>query len=871
MSADYDPEAPPIVVVVQGSRQSGKSTLIRSLVKHYTNYRLGEIKGSVTVRTSRKQRVTFFECPSNVGAMIDLGKIADLALVLIDASVGFEMETFEFLTIMQTHGFPSVMGVLTHLDHYKESKQLKKTKKRMKKRFWKEVYEGAKLFYLSGTRYEMYWKNEIRNLARYISVIKVKQLEWKSRNPYILVDRYDISPTVKENDKTLVSFYGYVRGAPYNQNSKSYITGLGDYTMNGISLLADPCPTLAMEKLEKEEAKKKRRTLNQKEKILYAPMTNLDFASIDHSNGYITIPDKYVFYTDMPGVEKRDGGEAQKIMKELQEPSRTLDQQFESADPEILPGLTVDPKAAKEEEEMKDEEIKVPDIGADDIPETFAEAITKAIYNETEDDINAEDTSRFVESKLLSQEEYVKLAKKKFITGVDPLKDEEKDKVSEEEEESGSDSMGDEKEKKWVQLEQPEARKEEVDAKVKEFLDPSLGIYTKGKYLKLDTMIENKYLSQFLPQFPVLVCGFHQQEGNLGYLRTRVKKHRWYPKVLKTFDPLIISIGWRRLQTIFSYIVEDPNERRRVIKYTPKFDFCQGICYGPLFPQHTAFLGIQTLSEDAAHFRIAATGDVLEVAQHFPVMKKLKLIGEPMKVFKNTAFVKGMFNSKTEVAKYIGAAVRTVSGIRGQIKKPVNEGPEGTFRATFEDKLQMSDLVFCRTWYQIKLPQLYNPITSYGRQRLMRTTAELREDLRLEPEEKKDSEYKEVVREKKLFAPLVVPKSIMTNLPFKAKEKVKEMESQEIHKKETKNLLKSLSLPSEKPLKILLSEKEKKMYAMVQRLNTLKNIKVNCNIYRVEKEARGEKSKREGRDRKEGEERTRKETPKTPLTQKVHT
>ncbi|KAL5081761.1 hypothetical protein RYX36_010182, partial [Vicia faba] len=33
-------------------------------------------------------------------------KFADLALLLIDGSYGFEMETFEFLNIMQVHGFP---------------------------------------------------------------------------------------------------------------------------------------------------------------------------------------------------------------------------------------------------------------------------------------------------------------------------------------------------------------------------------------------------------------------------------------------------------------------------------------------------------------------------------------------------------------------------------------------------------------------------------------------------------------------------------------------------------------------------------------------------------------------------------------------
>ncbi len=108
----------------------------------------------------------------------------------------------------------------------------------------------------------------------------------------------------------------------------------------------------------------------------------------------------------------------------------------------------------------------------------------------------------------------------------------------------------------------------------------------------------------------------------------------------------------------------------------------------------------------------------------------------------------------------------------------------------------------------------------------MRTTAELREDLGLAPPENKDSEYKEIVREKKVFAPLMVPKKLMTGLPFKAKEKVKELEDKEIHKTETKNMLKSLALPAAKPLKVMLNDREKKVYAMVQRLNTLKNQKV---------------------------------------------
>jgi hypothetical protein len=38
-----------------------------------------------------KTRQTFFECPNDLNAMIDISKLADLVVLVIDASYGFEM------------------------------------------------------------------------------------------------------------------------------------------------------------------------------------------------------------------------------------------------------------------------------------------------------------------------------------------------------------------------------------------------------------------------------------------------------------------------------------------------------------------------------------------------------------------------------------------------------------------------------------------------------------------------------------------------------------------------------------------------------------------------------------------------------------
>lgn len=167
-------ETPPSVVVVMGPQGVGKSTLIKSLVKLYTNHTLTTVTGPITVVTGKNKRITLFECPNDTASMLDCAKIADLVLLCVDAKFGFEMETFEFLNILQTHGFPKVMGIFTHLDQFRTAKNLRKTKKLLKQRFWSDIYDGAKMFYFSGVINGKYLKNEIKQLTLFISRVKVR-------------------------------------------------------------------------------------------------------------------------------------------------------------------------------------------------------------------------------------------------------------------------------------------------------------------------------------------------------------------------------------------------------------------------------------------------------------------------------------------------------------------------------------------------------------------------------------------------------------------------------------------------------------------------------------------------------------------------
>lgn len=86
-----DDDPPPVIIAIVGPPGVGKTTLLKSLVRRYAKQTLNEAKGPITVVSGKKRRLTFIECNNDLNSMIDIGKIADLVLLMVDGSFGFEM------------------------------------------------------------------------------------------------------------------------------------------------------------------------------------------------------------------------------------------------------------------------------------------------------------------------------------------------------------------------------------------------------------------------------------------------------------------------------------------------------------------------------------------------------------------------------------------------------------------------------------------------------------------------------------------------------------------------------------------------------------------------------------------------------------
>ncbi|KAJ2950869.1 hypothetical protein O0L34_g5228 [Tuta absoluta] len=967
-------EPPPIVVAIVGPPRVGKTTLINNLIKSFIKTNVTSTNGPITIVTSKKRRLTLIECNNDVNSMIDIAKCADLVLLLCDASFGFEMEIFEFLNICQVHGMPKIMGVLTHLDMIKNAKTLKATKKTLKHRFWTEVYPGAKLFYLSGIVHGEYLRNEIKNLSRFISVMKFRPLSWRSTHSYILADRLEditnqeiIRKDAKANREVVL--YGYVRGVPLMKDSMVHVAGVGDIKISELSYLPDPCPLPSSEK---------KRHLMERERQIYAPFSGVGGIVYDKDAVYIELQGSHSHKK-----EDEETNEKQTLLKNVVETKETLDEQMQESGFKLFSGGAViypdmvkddeylqqgkgkkgdssddsdsgddsdsdndsgidqsekdvrgksdklpwDNKSGSEAEDENDDDDDNPkdfdhndsddsdqeDFGMkwkEKLGEKATEAyferqktsknIMKLVYGEfeignktkqkkEESDEDSDDEelgglfkkvtdtqkkkhkekekqdmdecsffyaldkpnlkdwtsetnkqyliNSFVTGKRSANEDAEELLKlddasdgddeemfgdfEDLETGVKhkaeskPDDDDDNDLKEAGAKRKGALTKSEILEKKmklkakfdseydnpdeshrikgdhsyYEALKAEALKQSELNKSVFENLDQGLRVevegFRPGLYVRmLFKNMPSEFVSNFDPSYPILIGALNMAEQNIGFVSCKVKKHRWYKKILKTNDPLIISLGWRRFQTLPIYSKIEDDMKCRYLKYTPEHVTCNMHFYGPITPQNTGFLALQTVNNNhneikSLGFRIAATGSVNEINKSTQIVKKLKLVGTPLKIYKKTAFIKDMFTSTLEVAKFEGARIKTVSGIRGQIKKALNK-PEGAFRATFEDKILMSDIIFCRTWFKVDVTKFYAPVVNLllpiGEKNAwqgMKTKGQLKRERNILNDANTDSMYTEVQRQPKVFKPLVIPKNLQKGLPYRFKPKEK--------------------------------------------------------------------------------------------------
>lgn len=117
-------------------------------------------------------------------------------------------------------------------------------------------------------------------------------------------------------------------------NPKSFIIflGLGDYTPEAVSALDDPCPLPMKERVL-------RRSLNEKEKVIYAPFSGVGGIVYDHDAVYIDLGGSHSHREKNTLIETGDGSQQEAIspfVSEMRELKATLNEKMNSASMQLF-------------------------------------------------------------------------------------------------------------------------------------------------------------------------------------------------------------------------------------------------------------------------------------------------------------------------------------------------------------------------------------------------------------------------------------------------------------------------------------------------------------------------------------------------------
>ena len=201
------------------------------------------------------------------------------------------------------------------------------------------------------------------------------------QHPYILADRFeDLTPEEAVRQDPLcdrrIALFGYLRGCNLKPGMHMHLAGVGDFALAEVSALPDPCPL---------PGSTKRRSLDDRERLLYAPMSDVGRLTYDKDAMYVNLADHTVNFSrpeadgdaPMPHIETP----GVQMVRELQDARATLDEKLQRASIQMFrhsrPGGGAEDDAdadgdddsaggddSEDDEAWSDEDDEAPEAGA---------------------------------------------------------------------------------------------------------------------------------------------------------------------------------------------------------------------------------------------------------------------------------------------------------------------------------------------------------------------------------------------------------------------------------------------------------------------------------------------------------------------------
>eukprot|EP01029_Cantina_marsupialis_P028652 TRINITY_DN777829_c0_g1_i1.p1 TRINITY_DN777829_c0_g1~~TRINITY_DN777829_c0_g1_i1.p1 ORF type:complete len:865 (-),score=217.34 TRINITY_DN777829_c0_g1_i1:203-2674(-) len=648
-----------------------------------------------------KKRIQVITCPREQVAMMDMAKVADLIIFVMDVNQDVDLSANDkqftdekgdlIITAIKGQGIPSVMGVYQNLQSVPKGKSRKSHKNLAAEIFQFQFGRDVKIL-------DFDICDEL--LLRAVLSCSLKPIGWRDNRSYMLAHEMELNASE-------VRISGYLRGRPLDVNQLVHVPGCGSFQLSHIEKSHDPCV-----------AARKGNNIGELNTIIATA------ASDQESLQILAEPD------DMMGEQTWPTREEQiEALKTAVEGHEMKNQPMPTGMDEYFRGHLEDAGAMHDDSD--EEDVFDPAVGFGDEEDDEMGSVDEEGGNE---DIEEKRRLEADEKEFPDEIElpphtraYERLLKYRFLQSVrssnwDPMLNLPR--------EYAFINRFDSFEHEGRQVMNESASKERaVENMVKQNLSTQSnygmdeidtthalpeGVVACGSYVTLSLKIVNSdsvknIVSNGRAGQPIVLGAQLKHENLASVVHFNIQKHRIYEEPVRSKEEMMVHCGFRRFvaRPIYWSTI-GKSDKCKYLRFMPgpvegcesePVPFCGASIYAPVTYMPAPVVLTKTVPGEED--RLVATGSLKTVNPDLVILKRIMLTGYPVRVKKRTAKVRYMFFNPIDIKFFKPAEFRTKYGLTGHILEPIGE--KGSMKMIFNKPIAQHDTV-CLHLYKRVFP-----------------------------------------------------------------------------------------------------------------------------------------------------------------------
>ncbi|XP_024515686.1 pre-rRNA-processing protein TSR1 homolog [Selaginella moellendorffii] len=641
--------------------------------------------GSISI-PRLKFRLTVLEAPyGDLQTCLQAVKVADIVAFVFSVAENdenvFEKSGKPVLSMLKAQGLPHTIGIPLGLGDVASKKRAD---------VWKLYHDRLEAEFPPHVKtFDGSSNDEAQQMLRHISEQRPSHLQWRSQRPYVMAEQLAFEADSQSPSVGTLRLSGYVREQSLSVNKLIHISGIGDFQLEKMEILDDPCP-LSNKKFDGMAVDAHKEILPDPNKQEALVIENI----LDPLAGEQTWPTE----EELAKADVRDQGRKRRKL-----PKGTSDYQaswiMDESDEEE--GSDIENAENTQEMQCDDEYQDDASRGA------FEEEETEADTSEMMDDEPLSISQRKEEIQRLKE---AVRSDEEFPDEVDTPMD-----VPARERFARYRGLKSMRTSAWDPKESLPADYARIFAfdnfnrtmkhvtKKASCVDEAFSACT-GSFVRLHIRnFSSSVAASLLESYrtcPLVACGLFQHESKMTVVHFSIKKNDSFTEPIKSKENLLFHIGFRSYFTRPIFSTDDINMNKH--KYERFLHAGRFSVASVIMPVQFPPGPLVVFKRDAQNLHYVASGLLKNADPDRIILKKIILSGYPLRVSKRKAIVRYMFHNPEDVKWFKPLELWTKYGRRGRIMEPV--GTRGAMKCVFDGVVQQRDAV-CVNLYKRVYPK----------------------------------------------------------------------------------------------------------------------------------------------------------------------